>query len=220
MVLQGMSGPLNAEQSKQLGMVRHSARHLLELINDVLDLSKIEAGQLEVHAEPFRLEAAIREATALVMPLAQKKGLALSARVSPDIGEVVSDRRRVEQILINLLNNAVKFTDVGSVQIIAEKRDGWRDTGDSSEPALSVRVVDSGIGIKQEDLQSLFRPFRQIDTGLTREYEGTGLGLAICRRLANLLGGEISVVSEWSKGSEFTLTIPVSPPQHSVTSVT
>jgi signal transduction histidine kinase len=166
------------------------------LINDVLDLSKIEA--------------VIGEVTALVMPLAQKKGLALTARVSPDIGDVVSDRRRLEQILINLLNNAIKFTDAGFVQIIAEKRDG----------VVSVRVVDSGIGIKQEDLQSLFQPFRQIDTGLTREYEGTGLGLAICRRLAKLLGGEISVVNERSKGSEFTLTIPVSRSQPSVTFVT
>jgi PAS domain S-box-containing protein len=221
MVLQGMSGPLNAEQSKQLEMVRRSARRLLELLNDVLDLSKIEAGQLEVHAEPFSLEAVISEVTALVMPLAQKKGLALTASVSPDIGEVVSDRRRVEQILINLLNNALKFTDTGFVQIIAEKRDGRRDTtGHCAGPNVSVRVVDSGIGIKQEDLPSLFQPFRQIDTGLTREYEGTGLGLAICRRLANCLGGEVSVVSEWSKGSEFTLTIPIRPPPRPVTAVT
>jgi PAS domain S-box-containing protein len=209
-VLQGMAGPLNAEQSKQLAVVRHSARHLLALINDILDLSKIEAGQLEVHAAPFSLEAAVREATALVLPLAQKKGLTLTARISPDIGEIVSDRRRVEQIMINLLNNAIKFTDAGSVQIIAEKRDRMTDSiGHSSWPAVTVRVVDTGVGIKQEDLATLFQPFRQIDMGPTREYEGTGLGLAICRRLAHLLGGEISVTSEWSKGSEFAVTIPL-----------
>jgi PAS domain S-box-containing protein len=209
MVLQEMSGPLTGEQSRQLGMVRHSARHLLALINDVLDLSKIEAGQLEVHARSFNLEATINDVTALVMPLAEEKGLALMAEVSPDIGEIVSDRRRIEQIMINLLNNAIKFTDAGSVRIIAEKREGWSDAlGWHAGPALCVRVVDSGIGIKREDLSTLFQPFRQVDTGLTRRYEGTGLGLAISQRLARLLGGEISVTSEWSKGSEFTLTIP------------
>ena len=115
--------------------------------------------------------------------------------------------------MINLLNNSIKFTDSGSLQIIAEMHDATSGTiGHSSGSAVTVRVIDTGIGIKEADLATLFQPFRQIDAGPTREYEGTGLGLVICRRLAHLLGGEISVTSEWSKGSEFTVTIPRSAP--------
>lgn len=209
-VLRGMAGPLNPEQAKQLSMVRASARHLLELINDVLDLSKIEAGQLTVHSEPFDLPASIDRSTALVKPLAEKKGLGLSVAVHPGVGEIVSDRRRVEQILLNLLNNAVKFTQAGEVSLSAELVPGARNgAGGPAHDAVRLRVADTGIGIKPEDLEALFKPFRQIDTGLSREHEGTGLGLAICRRLAGLLGGEISVESQWSRGSVFTVDLPL-----------
>ncbi len=196
---QGMAGPLNPEQAKQLGMVRGSARHLLELINDVLDLSKIEANQLEVHAERFDARASLERVVALVKPLAEKKGLALVSVVSPAVQHVMSDRRRLEQVVLNLLNNAIKFTERGTVTLHAEVEAGQ----------LRVQVMDSGIGIKAQDLDTLFKPFQQIDTGLTRQHEGTGLGLAICRRLASLLGGDISVRSEWSKGSVFTFTLPL-----------
>ncbi len=201
-VLQGLAGPLNDEQNKQLGMVRGSARHLLELINDILDLSKIEAGQLEVRAEPFDLRSSLDRVAALVKPMVEKKKLVLSVVAPPDLGEMVSDRRRVEQILINLVNNAVKFTEHGRVTLIAER------PKDVSPPVVCLRVKDTGIGIKPEDLSALFQPFHQVDAGISRQHEGTGLGLAICRRLANLLGGEITVTSEWSKGSEFTATLP------------
>ena len=209
-VLQGLAGPLNAEQTKQLGMVRGSARHLLELINDVLDISKIEAGQLEVRAEPFDLTAMIEHVTASVKPLAEKKGLALTANVPLQLPEMVNDRRRVEQILLNLLNNAIKFTDHGGVTLTAEPVATYQQTPDAPPvAAVGLRVTDTGIGIKPADLASLFQPFRQLDTGLTRQHEGTGLGLAICRRLAELLGGEISAASEWQQGSEFTVILPV-----------
>ena len=208
-VLQGLAGPLNAEQTKQLGMVRGSARHLLELINDVLDISKIEAGQLDVHAEPFDLRASLERMTGLVRPMAEKKGLQLSVAVTPEIGELVSDRRRTEQILLNLLNNAVKFTDQGAVSLSAARVDGFRPTpGAAPVAAVEVRIADTGVGIKPEDLPKLFQPFRQIDSGLTRLHEGTGLGLAICRRLTTMLGGTIVATSEWSRGSVFTLTLP------------
>jgi len=212
-VLQGLAGPLNAEQAKQLGMVRTSGRHLLELINDVLDLSKIEAGQLKVRAEKFDLRASIERATALVKVLADKKGLSLTAALAPELGEIVSDRRRVEQIVLNLLNNGIKFTDRGSVRLGASLVTDFRPSpGAPLQPAVRIAVADTGIGIKAEDLPTLFHPFQQVDSGLTRQREGTGLGLVICHRLAALLGGVISVASEWSKGSEFAITLPLEKP--------
>ncbi len=212
-VLQGLAGPLTAEQRKQLGMVRGSARHLLELINDVLDLSKIEADQLEVVAEPFELPGSIERVLGSVRPQAERKGLTLVAEVAPALGQMVSDRRRVEQIMLNLVSNALKFTDRGGVTVHAERLEAWpAPPTQVACPALRLRVEDTGIGIKAEDLATLFQPFRQLDTGLARQHEGTGLGLAICRRLATLLGGEITATSEWGKGSRFVLTLPLERP--------
>jgi PAS domain S-box-containing protein len=212
-VLQGLAGPLNPEQTKQLGMVRNSARHLLDLINDVLDISKIEAGQLEVRAEPFALRDSLLQVAALVKPMVEKKGLTLTLNISSDLGEMVSDKRRVEQILLNLASNAIKFTDRGAVTLTAEKvTDSCGRPEAPSVPAVRLRVDDTGIGLKPEDLEGLFQPFRQVDSGLNRRHEGTGLGLVICRRLANLLGGEIFVTSAWEKGSSFTVTLPLQPP--------
>jgi PAS domain S-box-containing protein len=212
-ILQGLAGPLNAEQTKQLGMVRVSARHLLELINDVLDLSKIESGQIDVRAETFRLRDVLERVLVLVKPQADKKGLQLILEEAPGLGEILSDRRRVEQILLNLVNNAVKFTERGTVTLSASPLAEFRPpTSLASCPGVSLRVADTGIGIKPEDMSSLFQPFRQIDSGLTRQHEGTGLGLAICRRIATLLDGEITVRSQWAKGSEFSLILPVRKP--------
>jgi signal transduction histidine kinase len=208
--LQGLAGPLNDEQSKQLGMVRGSARHLLELINDVLDLSKIEAGQLEVRADPFHVPTSIERVVATMRPLAERKGLTLSATVQAEVGTMVSDHRRLEQILINLINNAIKFTDAGRIELHVDViRDFQLDVESAPQPGLRARIADTGIGIKPDDLSQLFIPFRQVDTGLARQHEGTGLGLAICRRLATLLGGEISAQSRWQQGSEFTVTLPL-----------
>ncbi len=198
-MLQGLAGPLNPEQSKQLGMVQNSARHLLDLINDILDISKIEAGQLDVKSEEFDLRSSLAKVAAIVRPLAEKKGIELHEDIFPSIGTVCSDPRRIEQILLNLLNNAIKFTERGGVVLKAET------AGDSAR----ISIADTGIGIKPEDMEKLFQPFRQIDSGLTRQHEGTGLGLAICRRLAERLGGDISVASEFGKGSTFTFTIPL-----------
>ena len=197
-LLQGLPGPLNDEQRKQLGIVRDSARHLLALINDVLDISKIEAGQLTVAREPFDLRASLDKVAGIVRPLAEKKALALRAEIAPEIGEWRGDDRRVEQILLNLLNNAVKFTERGEIALRAGIRDG----------RLAIAVSDTGIGIRPEELERLFQPFRQIDSGLARRHEGTGLGLAISRRLAGLLGGTVEVQSEPGRGSVFTLLLP------------
>ena len=179
-------------------MVQTSARHLLDLINDVLDISKIEAGQLEVFPEPFDLPALIREVTDAARPFANEKGIDLLLDLAPTVGEICSDRRRVGQIVTNLLSNAVKFTTAGHVHV------GCTDDGVD----VAITVEDTGIGIGREDLAKLFIPFQQIDTGLTRKYEGTGLGLSICRRLSEKLGGRIEVESELGRGSVFTVRLP------------
>jgi len=196
-MLQGLAGPLNDEQTKQLGMVRGSSRHLLDLINDVLDISKIEAGQIEIVSEPFDMRQAVENVVRTVTPLAQKKGLAMTIKIAPEVSQITNDRRRVEQILINLVNNAIKFTEKGDVCIECQV----------SDDGLVIRVVDTGIGIKPEDMDKLFETFRQIDTELNRQYEGTGLGLSICKKLVEMLGGEIWVESEWGVGSTFPFTL-------------
>jgi signal transduction histidine kinase len=197
-LLQGLPGPLNDEQRKQLGIVRDSARHLLALINDVLDISKIEAGQLEVVHETLDLRASIDKVAGIIRPLAEKKGLTLTVETAPAIGRWTGDARRVEQILLNLLNNALKFTERGGITLRAV----------IEQHALRLAVSDTGIGIKPEDQDRIFLPFRQIDTGLSRRHEGTGLGLAICRRLAERMGGTIELHSEPGYGSVFTLVLP------------
>jgi len=198
-LVQGLAGPLNGEQKKQLGMVSDSAEHLLALINDVLDLSKIEAGQLQLADEPFELSASIEKAVRTVRPLAEKKQLALDTGIAPDVDLVRGDSRRVEQVLLNLLSNAVKFTEEGRVRIEAALQ------GDR----VLIRVIDTGIGIRQEDLGKLFRPFTQLETGLSRQYEGTGLGLSISKKLVEMMGGTIHVESKFGKGSTFSVVLPV-----------
>ncbi len=198
-LLQELAGPLNEEQKKQLSMVSTSSEHLLALINDVLDISKIEAGQLTLASEPFDVSTALNKATRTVKPLADRKGLSLEIDIAPDIGVAIGDPRRVEQIFLNLLTNAIKFTEKGGVRIECTKQDD----------SIETRIIDSGIGIKRSDLEKLFKPFSQVDTGLTRQYEGTGLGLSICRKLVDMMDGTIEVESEMGKGSIFTVIIPV-----------
>jgi PAS domain S-box-containing protein len=201
MLLQGLPGPLNPEQLKQLGMVQSSARHLLDLINDVLDVSKIEAGQLELRLAPYDMRASIEKVVVSMTPLAERKGLALIAKVAPGVELMYGDCRRVEQIMLNLVNNAIKFTDHGSVTLCADLV--------ANETSVRIRIVDTGIGIKPRDLAALFQPFSQLDIGLERQHEGTGLGLAICKRLSELLGGSIRVESQWGEGSTFEVVLPL-----------
>jgi PAS domain S-box-containing protein len=197
-LLQKLAGPLNEEQQKQLGMVQNSSRHLLDLINDVLDISKIEADQLELSASTFMLAQSIENMMKLVAPLAEKKKLDLRLDVADEVETVTTDQRRLEQIILNLLNNAVKFTEKGFVRIACQVEKNH----------YFISVSDTGVGIKSNEIDVLFKPFQQIDTGLTRKYEGTGLGLSICKKLLNLMGGTIDVLSEWGKGSTFTICLP------------
>ncbi|MHB8799624.1 MAG: PAS domain-containing sensor histidine kinase [Thermoanaerobaculia bacterium] len=197
-LLKGLGGPLTEEQSRQLGMVKSSAQHLLVLINDVLDLSKIEAGQLRMSFTPFSPKDAVDDCLRALAPAAERKGLSLVAEVDPGTGTILSDRRRVEQVLLNLVSNAVKFTEAGSVTVSAAREGAW----------VVTRVRDTGIGIAAADLPNLFRPFQQLESGLTRRFEGTGLGLSICRRLVEMLRGEITVESAPGKGSTFSFRLP------------
>ena len=152
-------------------------------------------------ADRFSFKEAVDNVLSSISPLAAKKGLELTSGIDDRIGEIATDRRRLEQVLLNLLSNAVKFTDHGTVRVEAQQ-DGRR---------LTVRVIDTGIGIKPEDRETLFEAFRQLDTGLNRQYEGTGLGLSICKKLVGLMGGEIRAESEGpDKGSTFSFDIPLS----------
>lgn len=209
-VLQKLAGPLNSEQEKQLQMVRSSARHLLDLINDVLDISKIEAGQMEVRNEPFDPAGSLEQALEGIRPAANNKGLELTIELADGLPPVHGDRRRFEQVVINLLNNAVKFTDSGRVSLAAAVVDGVALPGRAGLcRALEVTISDTGIGISQDNIEVLFQPFCQLDSGLSRQHEGTGLGLAICKRLCDLMGGVITVRSELAKGSHFSFILPV-----------
>jgi len=198
-ILQGMSGEVNEEQRKQLTMTKNSASHLLSLINDILDISKIEAGKVELTLEEFSLNDVAREVVETLSPTANEKGLELMTEMPEGI-TLSSDRRRIKQILMNLVGNAVKFTDRGRVKIAA------RVTGGDN---LEVRVIDTGVGIRKEDMNKLFQPFQQIDVSLTKKHEGTGLGLHLTKKLADLLEGDISAKSEYGRGSEFTFIMPL-----------
>jgi len=198
-ILQGMSGEISWEQRKQLTMVKNSANHLLSLINDVLDISKIEAGRVELSLEEFRLNDVVSEVADDFSIAVSEKGLELIVEV-PENVVLFSDKRRVKQVLMNLVSNAVKFTERGAVKIAARVLDGEK---------LELCVSDTGIGIKEEDMSRLFEPFQQVDMSLRKRHEGTGLGLYLTRKLADLLGGDVSAKSRDIKGSEFTFTIPL-----------
>jgi signal transduction histidine kinase len=198
MLLKEMTGPLNFEQKKQLKMVKGSSIHLLDLINDVLDISKIEAGELTLSPSRFNYRELIQDTTAALLPLAEKKGLLLTAQIEENIHELVSDERRIKQVLINLINNAIKFTQQGQITIEC------RTEGNE----VITTIADTGIGIAEEQITDIFSPFRQVDSGLSRQYEGTGLGLSISKRIIELAGGHISVESQPGKGSRFCFTLP------------
>ena len=199
-LLMGLPGELNEEQAKQLRIVQSSGRHLLSLINDLLDLARIEAGKLELHLVSIDLAELLDEVAVTLGPLAKEKGLVLEvapSRVPP----ITSDRRALRQILINLTNNAIKFTDAGSVRLALshEIEDGT--------PLTRVAVIDTGHGIREEDQERLFVAFEQIGGATAQPYEGTGLGLHICQTLAPLLGATVTFESEFGSGTTFTLEL-------------
>jgi PAS domain S-box-containing protein len=201
-LLMQLPGPLNDEQKRQLGIVQWSARHLLSLINDILDLAKIESGKMELHFEAVPVKEVVKDVAASLAALASDKGLEFTSSVSQDGESAITDRRALRQILLNLTNNAIKCTDKGSVRIDV-RGTTWND-----RPAIVVSVIDTGVGIKSEDQQRLFEAFEQLEPLHTRRFEGTGLGLFLCRNLAALLGGVLILTSEYGSGSTFALFLP------------
>jgi signal transduction histidine kinase len=194
-------GEINEKQAEYLDDVLASARHLLSLIDDVLDLSKVEAGQIELQVEPFSLPAALERGVVMVREGATKRGVRISLSSDPGIDTVIGDDRRVRQVVFNLLSNAVKFTPAGGrVDVAMARHDG----------EVRVSVSDSGPGIAPEDQARIFEEFQQAAAG-KEQREGTGLGLALSKRLVELHGGRIWVESEPGQGSRFVFTLPVPP---------
>lgn len=197
-LLEQILGPLNAKQQQYIQSIFNSGKHLLALINDILDLSRIEAGKEELFLETLVVEEVCQASLSMVAEQADSSGLQLFLVIEPDVATCIADQRRLKQILVNLLSNALKFTKSGSVTLRTEQ----------TEETIKFSVIDTGIGIAQAAQATLFEPFQQLDNDLERKYDGTGLGLALSRKLAQLHGGDITLQSELGCGSCFTLLLP------------
>ena len=196
---------LPAPQQRYADIARSSADALLEVINDILDISKIEAGKLELENVGFNLHCVLKETTEMLAARAEKKGLQLNCEIGSDVPSTVrGDPARLRQILVNFTSNAIKFTEKGQVAIRTELKEVA-----GTQAVIRIAVTDNGIGIAPDRLDRLFKSFSQVDTSTTRKYGGTGLGLAICKQLAELMGGEIGVQSELSHGSTFWVLLPL-----------
>jgi signal transduction histidine kinase len=199
-LIERMFGELNEKQADYLKDIHESGRHLLSLINDILDLSKIEAGRMDLELSSFHLPSAVSNAMTLVRERAQRHGIALEMKLDQRLGEFQADERKFKQILLNLLSNAVKFTpDGGRVDVAAALNGKF----------LEVSVRDTGIGIAPEDQGKVFGEFVQVGRDYTRKAEGTGLGLALTKRFVELHGGAIRLASAPGEGSTFTFTLPL-----------
>jgi signal transduction histidine kinase len=199
-LIDGKAGPTNTVQQEYLNDILTGGRHLLQLINDVLDLAKIEAGKMELAPETFSVKEVIDEICAVMRPIALKRNTTIIVETSAQADIVTLDQLKIKQVLYNLLSNAVKFShDNGEVKIVV---------GLDSQQRLQFQVKDCGIGIKEEDLPRMFREFEQLDSGTGRRFPGTGLGLALTKKIIELHQGSISVRSELGKGSTFIVTIP------------
>ena len=200
LLIDGVLGDINDRQRDALRRGRAAAEHLLALINDSLDLAKIEAGKMPLHLEDIELRDVVAEVSQQIEPMVRKKALEFVVDISVECPTLHTDRTKVRQVLLNLLSNAVKFTNRGRVSVIAR----CADSGDG----VRIDVVDSGIGILEKDLQAIWEDFRQVDQSRTREYGGTGLGLSITRKLLDRLGGTVSVRSRYGEGSVFSVMLP------------
>jgi PAS domain S-box-containing protein len=199
MTLQGVSGELAAPQRRNLSRIDANARHLLTLINEILDITRIEAGRMPIQVVQFTLQDLIREVTTELEPIIAKSALEIIMKVPADLPALKTDRQKVKQILVNLLSNALKFTSKGSITIRASM---------ASRHLMAIAVIDTGIGIPKADHVRIFEDFRQVDSTPRRAYGGTGLGLSICRRLTTMLRGTLKVESRLGHGSTFTLMLP------------
>jgi signal transduction histidine kinase len=200
MLLKGVTGELTPHQRRNLERVDSNAHHLLAIINDILDISRIEAGKMPLTVSRFDLKDLVAEVLAEVEPIISRSRLAVTSEQASDVPPLKTDRQKVKQIVINFLTNAIKFTPQGSVEVRTEYV--------AARDQIAVVVADTGIGISPADRDRIFEDFRQADNSPTREYTGAGLGLAICRRLAGMLDGIITLESEVGRGSTFTLFVP------------
>ena len=200
MLLHGVTGAVSDQQRKSLTRIDSNSRHLLALINDILDITRIEAGRMPLNLTTFRIPELVDEVMSELEPIIRRSNLVVSARMPRSLSTLKSDRQKVKQIVLNLLSNALKFTPAGSVTISA--------THDTGSRTIDIAVRDTGVGIPAEAQAKVFEDFRQLDTSPTRGYGGTGLGLSICRRLAQMLGGSIDLESTVDEGSTFTLRLP------------
>jgi signal transduction histidine kinase len=201
-LLDELYGKLNEKQKVYVNYVHVSGRHLLSLINEILDLSKVESGKMELEPGEFFLKDTLTASLALFREKATKHNINMSLHIAPDADRLIwADERKIKQVIFNLLSNALKFTPDNEAVCLQARYFPDRDW-------IEIAVSDTGLGIKAEDLPLLFRPFTQLETGLAKEYEGTGLGLALSKSLVELHGGEIRVQSEHGKGSSFIFTIP------------
>jgi phosphate/phosphite/phosphonate ABC transporter binding protein len=207
-VAEELRGEGQEEMAEDLERIRSAGQHLLSLINDILDLSKIEAGKMTLSLHEFDVAEVVCDVAATVQPLAQKNANTLRVECPPETGTLYADRLRFRQILLNLLSNALKFTENGTVSLRVAREKGGGDA------RLRFEIEDSGIGMTAEQVQGLFQDFTQGDSSTTRKYGGTGLGLAISRRFCRMMGGDIAVVSEPGKGSIFTVILPVTCARH------
>jgi PAS domain S-box-containing protein len=205
-ILKGIDGPVTDMQRNDLQTIHDSGKHLLGLVNDILDQAKIEANKMELAREVFNLEEVIKGVMASAVGLKKEKPIRLYTELPPNFPNAFGDEFRTRQILLNLISNAIKFTEEGSVTTSAYV------IYENDQPFIQVSVTDTGIGIKSEDFDKLFESFQQVDNSTTRAAEGTGLGLPLARSLAHLQGGRIWVESEFGLGSTFSVTIPVEPP--------
>jgi signal transduction histidine kinase len=199
LLLRQRNNPLTSQQADMLERILNNGKHLLTLINEILDLSKIEAGRLELKLEAFNLAAVINATADELRALADEKHLALHVYTDLQNPNVINDSIRLRQILVNLMSNAIKFTETGSVQV---------EVKEISPDQLTLTIKDTGIGIDQDDLEHIFEEFRQLDQTTTRRYSGTGLGLAITKSLIELMQGTIAVESQVGQGSTFRIELP------------
>jgi signal transduction histidine kinase len=200
MLLHGVTGQVTEPQRKSLSRIDSNSRHLLALINDILDITRIEAGRMPLNVTTFAIPELVDEVMAELEPIIKKSNLAVRPAMPRSLPRLTSDRQKVKQIVLNLLSNALKFTPAGSVTVAAEH--------DSKTRNITIKVVDTGVGIPPDDQKKVFEDFRQLDSSPARGYGGTGLGLSICRRLAQMLGGTIELESTPGKGSTFMLRMP------------
>lgn len=200
-LLMKLPGPLTQEQERQMQIVESSARHLLSLINDILDVAKIESGKASIVLEPVTLQEILRDVGDSLLAMAQDKGLRFDLVLPEEPAIAVTDRRALQQILLNLANNAIKYTERGSVTVELES---------PRDKSVSIAVRDTGMGIREEDRARLFQAFEQLDASSTRRFQGVGLGLHLSQRLATSISATLDCDSTFGEGSTFTLKLPLS----------